>query len=192
MPQSRERMAGSDLEVDIMTLVEEELAPIPVVPELSRKSPKDKREKKKKKSATRESKGKFVIRLKTLGSAQPVEAVEGKGRLGRTAKISTATTVQIMEEGTILSAATPSVQEDVTVGPIQSTDEGIRGQVRHTAQDLRLRTASGSYRRGRKAGKDGRDFDGNNCTEHGGRHNFVRGSAECTGGCNLRTHTKYG
>jgi hypothetical protein len=40
-------------------------------------------------------------------------------------------------------------------------DEGIRGPICHTAQDPRPRTTDGNCRRGRKAGKYGRNFDSN-------------------------------
>jgi hypothetical protein len=86
-----------------------------------RKSPKEKR-KKKKKSATRESEGQFVIRLKTPGSAQPVAAVEEEGRPGSMAEILTAT-VHSAENGEVLAAEASSVQIEVFVKPVQSTNE---------------------------------------------------------------------
>jgi hypothetical protein len=54
-----------------MTFVgEEEITCVPVLPEPQRKSQKGKQKKKKKKSAVRESKGRFVIWLKTAGVVQ--------------------------------------------------------------------------------------------------------------------------
>jgi hypothetical protein len=75
----------TDLEVDILTFMEEEIVLEHVFPQPPGKSPKEKL-KKNKKPATRESEGPFVIRLKTPGSAQQAEAVEEEGRPGNTPK----------------------------------------------------------------------------------------------------------
>jgi hypothetical protein len=107
-PQVCEGMAASDLEVNIMTFVEEDKAPEPIAPEPPRKSPKEK-QKKKKKSVTRESEGQSVIRLRTPCSAQPGEAVEEEGRLGSMAEILTAPTVHSLEDGAVLAAEAASV-----------------------------------------------------------------------------------
>jgi hypothetical protein len=105
-----------------MTFVEEEIVPQPVAPQPPRKSPKEKW-KNKKKSATKESEGRFVIRLKTPGSAQSAEAMEEEGRLGSSAEILAAPTIQSAEDSAVLAADAASVQADVFDRPIQSTDE---------------------------------------------------------------------
>jgi hypothetical protein len=81
-PQVGVGAAGSDAEVDIITLDDKEIAP--AAPELPKKSPKEKRKKKRKRSTTQESEGRLVIRLKTTGSASTAEAVEEEGRLSST------------------------------------------------------------------------------------------------------------
>jgi hypothetical protein len=121
--QVREGTAGSDPEVDIIAFVEEEIAPVPVVPEPPRKSPKDNWKKKKKKSVTRESEGRFVIWVKTPGSAQPAVSVEEERGPGSMARILTEETVHSAEDDAVLAAEAASVQQDATVRPVQCTDE---------------------------------------------------------------------
>jgi hypothetical protein len=86
----------------------EEIAHVSALPKHPKKSPKEKRKKKKKISAARESERRFVIRLKTSGSAQTAEAVEVEGRPRTTTEILT---------------TVASLEKKVTVRHVQSTDE---------------------------------------------------------------------
>jgi hypothetical protein len=53
-----------------------------------------------------------------------VETIEEEGRSGSTAETLTVTaTVHSAEEGTVLAAEAASVQREVTVRPVQGTDE---------------------------------------------------------------------
>jgi hypothetical protein len=134
-PQVGEGTTALDPEVDIMTFKEEEIASEPVVPQPPRKSPKEKR-KKRKRPATRESKGRFVIRLKTPGSTQSAEAIEEERRPGSTAEILSAPTVHSAKDGAILAAEAASIQEKGPKYPYQ-----LRMRCSH-----RLRARSLSWR----------------------------------------------
>jgi hypothetical protein len=74
-----------------------------VLPQPPRKLPKEKWEKKKK-PTTRESEGRFVIRLKTPGSAQLAEAVEEERRPRSMTEILSAPTIHSAEDDAVLAA----------------------------------------------------------------------------------------
>jgi hypothetical protein len=115
-PQVGERAVALDSEVDIRTFEEEEEI-TPAVAEFPRKLSKEKRKKKRRKSASWESEGQFVIRLKTLGSTQTAKAVEEEGRPGSTTKI-LRTTVHSAEEDAVLATEVVSVQKETIVEPV--------------------------------------------------------------------------
>jgi hypothetical protein len=106
MPTCRrsEKGLGQDSEVEIITFEDHEEIE-PAVPEPPRKSRTEKRKRKRKKSATEESAGRLVIRLKTTGSAPIAAAVDEEERPRSTTEI-LETSIHSVKDGPVARVQT--------------------------------------------------------------------------------------